>query len=83
MFRFGQAQRRCLYHGEIPKDLMDFDAEVEMYLDGEKNVITVPSIIHVPTGLPHCPLNFKRIGNPIMFPEIMRTESYERKMPDK
>jgi hypothetical protein len=72
----------CLF-GSNPMDLMDFDAEVEMYLDGEKNIITVPSITHVPTGLPHCPLNFKRIGSPIMFLEIMLTESYERKTPDK
>lgn len=68
----------CLF-GSNPKDLSDFDAEVEMHLDGEKNIIEVPSIIHVPKGLPHCPLNFKRIGSPIMFLEIMLTEEYVRK----
>jgi len=72
----------CLF-GSNPKDLFDFDAEVEIYLDGEKNIITAPSIIHMPTGLPHCPLNFKRIGKPIMFLEIMLTASYERKFPNK
>jgi hypothetical protein len=72
----------CLF-GSNPKDLFDFDAEVEMYIDGEKNIITVPSIIHVPAGLPHCPLNFKRIGSPIMFLEIMLTAHYERKTPNE
>jgi hypothetical protein len=76
------SQFLCLF-GSNSKDLFDFDAEVEMYLDGEKNVITVPSIMHIPAGLPHCPLNFKRIGSPIMFLEIMLTATYQRKPVDK
>ena len=72
----------CLF-GSNSKDLFDFDAEVEMYLDGERNLITAPSIIHIPTALPHCPLNFKRIGKPIMFLEIMLTADYQRKSADK
>jgi hypothetical protein len=76
------SQFLCLF-GSNSKDLFDFDAEVEMYLDGEKNIITAPSIMHIPAGLPHCPLNFKRIGSPIMFLEIMLTATYQRKPVDK
>jgi hypothetical protein len=37
----------------------------------------------VPKGLTHFPLNLKRIRSPIMFLEIMLTEEYERKEPEK
>ena len=66
-----------------PLDYLDFDAEVEFYLGGEKQVIDTTSLVTVPAGLPHCPLNFKRIGKPIIFLEVMFTSKYERKEPGK
>ncbi len=70
----------CLgFLGTNPKDLYDFDAEVEFHIGGEKHVIDATSIISVPAGVPHCPLVFKRIGKPIIFLEVMLTAKYERK----
>ena len=67
------------FFGSNPMDLYDFDAEIEFYIDGEKQVIDAPSIVSVPAGLFHCPLIFKRIGKPVMWVEVMLTSQYKRK----
>jgi hypothetical protein len=64
--------------GTDPKNIKDFDAEIEFYLGGEKQVITTTAIVSVPPGLAHCPLIFKRVGKPIVFLECMLTDNYER-----
>ncbi len=64
--------------GANPKDMYDFDAEIEFYLGGEKQVITKTSIVTVPPRLAHCPLIFKRIGKPVVFLEVQLTDKYER-----
>ena len=65
-----------------PKDPDEFDAEVEMYLgkddDQEKFVITEPTIIRVPPGVWHGPLNWKRIGKPVQFIDISLAPGYDR-----
>jgi hypothetical protein len=67
------------FFGSNPFDIHDFDAEIEFYLEGEKQVITAPSTVTVPAGLMHCPLIFKRIGKPVTWVEVMLTSHYERK----
>ena len=67
------------FFGSNPLDLYDFDAEIEFYLGGEKQVITTASTVTVPAGLIHCPLVVKRIGKPVMWVEVMLTSNYERK----
>jgi hypothetical protein len=64
--------------GADPTNIKDFDAEIEFYLGGEKQVITTTAIVSVPPGLAHCPLIFKRVGKPIVFLECMLTDNYER-----
>ena len=51
------------------EDMNDFDAEVELYMgeEGEKHIITVPTIVYVPARMIHCPLNFTRINKPVFF----------------
>jgi hypothetical protein len=65
--------------GANPKNIKEFDAEIEFYLGGEKQVITSTAIVSVPPGLAHCPLIFKRIGKPIVFLEVMLTDNYARR----
>jgi hypothetical protein len=65
--------------GANPKDIYDFDAEIEFYIGGEKQVITATSIVSVPAGLAHCPLIFKRVDKPLVFLEIMLTDNYTRR----
>jgi hypothetical protein len=66
--------------GADPQNIEDFDAEIEFYLGGEKQVITSTAIVSVPPGLAHCPLIFKRIGKPIVFLEVMLTDNYSRRL---
>jgi hypothetical protein len=53
-------------------NVFDFDADIEFTLgkindDAQTFKITNPAIIRVPAGVYHCPLNFKRIGKPVLF----------------
>ncbi len=64
--------------GGNPQDIGDFRAEVEFWMDGEKQVITSPTFIRVPKGVSHGPLNFKRIDLPIMFLDMPLAPGYTR-----
>ena len=60
--------------GGDPNDFTEFDAEVELTLDGKVNSITYASWVFIPKGLMHCPLNVKRIGKPIIFVDARLTK---------
>ena len=66
--------------GSDPSDLRKFDAEIEMTLgeEGEKLLITSPSILHIPPGLMHCPMEYKRVGMPVLHLDMYFAPSYER-----
>jgi hypothetical protein len=72
------------FSGGNPADARDCDFEVELYLgaEGEKQIITGPCYFQVPAGLIHGPLNFKRIGKPMLFYDIALTTDYVRIAPD-
>ena len=74
----------CFIGGD-PLNVRDFGAEIEFYLgeEEEKHIINHTSVIHIPPGLVHCPLNFKRIDKPIIFIDIVLTSKYEKKFLDK
>ena len=61
----------------------EFDAEVWLYLGGgeeqEKLVITKACFVYVPSGMVHTPLEFQRIGKPIVFMDIALAAQYVRK----
>ena len=67
--------------GGNPLDVKEFEAEVEFYMGDkqEKYIITTPTVIHVPIGLSHGPLNFRRIDKPIEFLDIFLAPKYIRK----
>ena len=54
-------------------DMNSFDAEIELYMgeEGEKHVITKPTIAFIPAGVYHCPLNFVKLNKPVFFLHIM------------
>jgi uncharacterized RmlC-like cupin family protein len=64
--------------GSNPMDMNEFDAEVEFSFgeEREKHVITSPSIITVPPGVYHCPLNYAKINKPIYCLEAFLTSGY-------
>jgi hypothetical protein len=59
--------------GGNPLDIRDFGGEVELSLgeEGEKHIINSSSFVVIPPGLPHGPLNFKKVDRPFMFLVIL------------
>jgi hypothetical protein len=56
------------FTGSDPYNIADFDAEIEVWLgeEGEKHTITGPTILHYPPETVHNPINFKRVGKPVL-----------------
>jgi uncharacterized RmlC-like cupin family protein len=66
------------FWGSNPWDMNEFDAEVEFYFgeEREKHVIKQPTIVVVPSGVYHCPLNYAKVGKPFYCVEIFMTSAY-------
>ncbi len=66
--------------GSDPKHIDELDAEIEVYLgeEGEKHVINTATVLHIPPGLIHCPMEYKRVGKPVMHFDIYFAAKYER-----
>jgi hypothetical protein len=63
-----------------PMNMKDFGAEVEIALgeDWEKHLITTTSIVYLPAGLQHCPINVKKVEKPFFFGHIMLSGKYAK-----
>jgi len=66
-------QEFLAWYGGNPDDPEDFGAEVVVYMgeELEKHVFTRPTIVSIPEGLAHCPLEVTRVDRPIIQIEIM------------
>ena len=66
------------FYGANSLDITEFDAEVEMSLgeEGEKHIITEPTVLHIPRDMIHCPLNFKVVNKPVIFMNVALTPQY-------
>jgi hypothetical protein len=58
------------------QDPHDLGSEIEVWLGGEKHLITKSCLIWVPRGLKHCPIRFNRIGSPVLFFTVGKTGKY-------
>lgn len=69
-----------IFMGGNMLDIFDFQAEVELYLGEEKelHIINKPTIVYLPGGFVHCPMNFKRIDKPILFHKMYLSTKYTR-----
>ena len=75
-------QYLCFLGGD-PGNMLHLDGEVELTLseDGvhmEKHRITRATTVYIPSGLYHCPLNFKRVGRPMIFIDCFFARAYKR-----
>jgi hypothetical protein len=61
------------WYGGNPDNPDEFNAEVVIYMgaEQEKYVFHRPTMIYLPPGLPHCPLEITRVDSPIIQIEIM------------
>jgi len=57
----------------LPDLISSFDAEIELFLgeELERHVITQATVLYIPRGFQHCPLDIKRLGKPMMFSALM------------
>ena len=74
-----------LFLGSNSMDVEDFGAEIELSLgeEEEKHTINSPTVVYVPAGLIHNPINFKKVDKPIVFQEMMLARSYGKKPPSE
>ena len=53
--------------GGNSKNFLDFDADCEMFLGDRVRKINYPCYFYIPKNTPHCPLDVKRVGKPLVF----------------
>ena len=63
-------------------NVFEFDADIDFYLGEEQEhyAIDKATIIYIPKGMVHCPLDFKRIGIPILFHAILMAPRFTKEM---
>jgi len=49
------------------QNFVEFDADVEFYLDGKYRKINYPFYAYIPAGMTHEPLKIIRVGKPLIF----------------
>jgi hypothetical protein len=69
----------CFIGGD-PQKARDFGAEVEMFMgkEQEKHIITKSTVVYLPPGFPHCPLEFKVVRKPVILMTISLTKEYRQ-----
>lgn len=53
----------------LPDVFESFKAEIDLWMgeELEKDTITAATVVFIPKGLLHCPLNFRVIDEPVLF----------------
>lgn len=65
---------------ELPDLCSSFDAEIDLWMgpEMEKQTITSTTIVFIPKGLQHAPLNFRAIRKPVLFHALYLGPSLDR-----
>ena len=71
--------------GKLPDLFSSFRAEVDFFIgeEMEKHLIDRATIIFIPKGLVHCPLNFRKIDEPVLFHAILLAPRFTKIMGGK
>lgn len=66
--------------GQVPDSFSTFDAEIDLFIgeEQEKYVITEPTLVYIPKGLLHTPLEFRKINKPVLFGMILLAPSFTK-----
>jgi hypothetical protein len=54
------------FFGNDPENIFDLGAEVELWINGKKNIMNNSFLAYVPPGVVHCPLIFRRLDRPVL-----------------
>jgi len=68
----------CFLAGNIPDSFSHFDAEIDMHFGKEQELYTItePTIVFIPKGTFHCPLEFRKVSKPLLFVMILLTPEF-------
>jgi hypothetical protein len=61
-----------------PKNAHDFDAEIEVTIEGEKHIIKEPSSVYIPAKTHHGPVVYKTVNKPLLFIDVALSGAYSR-----
>src|SRR5512139_1650706 len=53
------------FFGSDPQNPHDLGAEIEFYIDNERNLMNQSFLAFIPAGIKHCPLNILKITRPV------------------
>jgi len=67
-----------IFLGTGPKGPSDLGGEVEVWIGGEKHIITKSCAIFLPAGTKHAPMYFRKITTPIWYLATGPTETYKK-----
>ena len=59
-------------------DPHNLGGEIEVWIGGEKHLITKSCLIFVPKGTKHCPIRFNRIDSPVLFFTVGQAGKYSK-----
>ena len=67
--------------GGDPMDVGNLGAEIEFSLgeEQEKHIINTASIVYIPKGLYHCPLNYKVVHKPFAVLDVFLSPTYAQR----
>jgi hypothetical protein len=65
---------------ELPDLCKSFDAEIDIWMgeEMEKHTLDSTTVLFIPKGLQHCPLNFRAIRKPVLFHALYLGPSLDR-----
>jgi len=68
----------CFLGGQVPDCFSNFDAEIDFHFGKEQELYTItePTIVHIPKGVFHCPLEFRKINKPLLFVMLLLTPEF-------
>ena len=67
------------FFGNNPEAPHDLGAEIEVWLEDEKHIITKSALIFVPGGMKHCPLILRRIDRPVFHFSTLTESHYVKR----
>ena len=64
------------FFGTDRNNLQDLGAEIELFIDGEQNLINETFLAFIPAGIVHCPLNILSITKPVFHFAVGQGKQY-------
>ena len=68
----------CFLSGQVPDCFSNFDAEIDFHFGKERELYTItePTIVFIPKGTFHCPLEFRKVNKPLLFVMLLLTPEF-------